>query len=154
MPLFNFTNLLFLSFLSFLINIFATFTFIALFLNWLHALDLFPVCAVFSCFCSCTFIYLFIYLLLWLPGSIYCTLLLIGQFWFCLRMYIYIRTYSVTTFMVTINLFLFAVLWCFPLFFHPSPIVLFLFSLIIFKTYYMIYIYSFVVLSYHFSTSS
>ena len=107
--LFNFACLFFLFFLSFSLNIFVSFIFIALYPNWHLGLVLFSSLC-FSYFCSGRHNF-------WFPlfaRSNYCPLFLLYCFYFaygCICIYVY----SVTLFILVINpclyFWAFAVLW-------------------------------------------
>ena len=101
LPLLNFAYLFYLSFISFLSShYFVSFIFIALFLNRHLSLSLFSSLC-FSSFCSGRYNF-------WFPlftRSIYCTVFLLECFDFAYGC-ICICVYSVTLFIVVINLFL------------------------------------------------
>ena len=103
LPLFNFAYLFFLFFffLSFPLNLFVSFIFIALFPNWHLALVLFSSLC-FSQFCSGRHNFLF----LLFTRSIYCTSFSLECFDFTYGC-ICICVYSVTLFIVVINLCLY-----------------------------------------------
>ena len=130
LPLFNFAHLFFLYFLSFPLNVFVSFIFIALFPNWHLALVLFSSLC-FSQFCSGRYNFRFpLY-----AGSSYCTLFLLNCFDFAYQVYIYMCIFSNTFYCCYKPLPLhwaFAVLWSFPFFF-----LLFFFVISFFKTYYI-----------------
>ena len=104
LPLFNLASLFFLSFFPFLstyLLVFFSFIFIALFTTWHLALVFFSSLC-FSYFCSGRHNF-------WFPlfaGSIYCTLFLLDCFDFAYGC-ICICVYSVTLFIVVINLCLY-----------------------------------------------
>ena len=128
LPLLNFAYLFFLFFLSFPLNIFVSFVFIALFPTWHLALVLFSSLC-FSQFCSGRYNF-------WFPlftGSIYCTLFLLDCFDFAYGC-ICICVYSVTLFIVVRNLCLYVGLlqfcgvFLFFSFFLSSSVVFFFLS--------------------------
>ena len=137
---------MYLFFLSFPLNIFVSFAFIALFPNWHLALVLF--CSLcFSQFCSGRYNF-------WFPlfaRSTYCTLFLLDCFDFAYRC---ICVYSATIFIVVINLCIYVVLLQFcgvfllSFFFHFFFCSLF-YNLNFVNPVYFFYIYSFVCLSCH-----
>ena len=99
LPLFNFA---YLFFLSFPLNIFVSFIFIALFPNWHLALVLFSSLYL-SQFCSGRHKF-------WFPlfaGSIYCTVFHQTVFILLMGVYVCMCVYSVTIFTVAINLCLY-----------------------------------------------
>ena len=102
LPLFNFAYIVFPSFLPFLAcQHFVSFTFIALFPNWHITLVLFSSLC-FSRFCSSRYNICFPLF----TRSIYCTLFFLGCFDFaygCICLFVY----SVTLFLVVINLCLY-----------------------------------------------
>ena len=124
LPLFNAAYLFFLFFLSLPLNIYVSFIFIALFLNWYLALVLFSTLC-FSYFCSDRYNF-------WFPlltRSIYCTLFLLECFDFAYGcIYIYVCVYSLTFLLLlstSVCMWSFAVLWgvylfcfLFSFFFH------------------------------------
>ena len=101
LPLFNFAHLFFL---SFPLNIFVTFIFIALFPNWHLALVLFSSLC-FNYFCSGRYNF-------WFPlftGSTYCTLLLLDCFDFahgcvCVCVYVYFISLTIICLMFNCHL--------------------------------------------------
>ena len=97
--IFNFAYLFVLFFLSFSYNIFVNFTFTALFHNWHLALDLFSSLCLLVLFLTVKYNFWFPSF----PGSIYCTLFLLNCFDFAYG-YICVCVYSVTLFIVVINL--------------------------------------------------
>ena len=147
LPLFNFA---YLFFLSFPVNLFLSFIFTASFPNWHLALVLLSSLCI-SQFCSS--IYNF-----WFPlfaRSISCTLFLLDIFGFAYGC-IYICVYSVTLFIVVINLSIYVGLLQFyriflsSFFFHfkKSFIFFIILTFNFFETIIFFYIYSFVCLSY------
>ena len=140
LPLFNFAYLFFLFFLSFPLNIFVSLIFIALYPNWHLGLVLFSSLC-FSYFCSGRHNF-------WFPlfaRSNYCPLYLLYCFYFaygCICIYVY----SVTLFIVVINLCLYIgpLQFCgvFPFFFLfffllPFLISFLFFIILIFLAYYI-----------------
>ena len=96
LPLLKFA---YLFFLSFPLNVFVSFVFIALFPSWHLALVLFSsLCS--NQFCSGRYNFWFP-LFLCQVNLLY--FIFVGLFWFCLCVYMYI-VYSVTLFIVVINL--------------------------------------------------
>ena len=90
LPLFNFAYLFFLFFLSFPLNIFVSFVFIALFPTWHLALVLFSSLCLLVLFLTGKYNF-------WFPlftGSIYCTLFLLNCFHF-VHWCVYICVYSI-----------------------------------------------------------
>ena len=147
LPVFNFIYLFFLFFffLSFPLNLFVSFIFIALFPNWHLALVLFSSLC-FSQFCSGRHNFWF----LLFTRSIYCTSFSLECFDFTYGC-ICICVYSVTLFSVVINLCLYIGLllfWgVFFLFFFSLSLSLFL-NFNFLNLLYFFYIYPFVCLSY------
>ena len=147
--LFNFACIFFLFFLSFPLNIFVSFIFIALFPNWKLALVLFPSLC-FNQFCSGRYNF-------WFPlfaGSIYCILYLLDYFDFAYGC-ICICVQSVIFFIVVINLCLYVGLlqFCgvflfFPFFFFSIFFISLFYNFNLFKPIIVFYIYSFDCLSY------
>ena len=149
LPLFNAVYLFFLFFLSLPLNIYVSFIFIALFLNWYLALVLFSTLC-FSYFCSDRYNF-------WFPlltRSIYCTLFLLECFDFaygCIYIYVYIQSHFYGCYqpLSVCGLLQFCEESVFFSFFLSSFIFFpLLYNFNFLKTYYFFYIYSFVCLSY------
>ena len=126
LPLFNFTYLFFLFFVSFPLNIFVSLIFIDIFPNWHLALVLFSS-LYFSQFCSGRYNF-------WFPmftGSI------------CLRVYMYMCVFSHTFYCCYKPLPLhwaFAALWSFPFFFFFFFLLPFYFSFLFFRIFIFIFL--------------
>ena len=131
LPLGNFACLFFLFFLSFPLNIFVSFVFIALFPIWHLALVLFSSLC-FSQFCSGRYNFWFPFFTRW----IYCTLFLLDCFDFAYG-YINICLYSITFFYCCYKPlhthWAFAPLWSFPFLFY---FFIFFFLLLFFLSFY------------------